>query len=327
MKKLLLILLCLPFFGLGQTDRELLKESTLRMNLAFDRVKDKLEILEGDDEILIQDLLKKEEYSSKESAIEIHKLLYKNWRKKVLGYDIIYGLNSLPTDKKNYFELYWKTFIESFPFVDDFTFNTYRDEWDYVYAAIHDFSYKSEYTVSDFVPIYKFRRNASEVFIEALAKYTPFFLFIFFLYILYRIDVSRNLNFIKKYIYFGFVDDSKQRKMLRVFLLTIFIFPHVLTFLPSNNILNISLFMNLSSPSFGSSNEILSSGTWAFIDSPLIVEWHKVILGNICLLFVSYFLTLALYFLKIRKTVIIYILVIIILMIVFLNGNDIFRLF
>lgn len=317
MKKLLLILLCFPLIGFGQTALDILTDGNNFHLLIEDLYKDHLIILEGKDDNSIQALLKEKKYSSKEEAIKVTKSTLLDHAKYSVGYWPIYYLNQSPVSaggKKNYFQLYWRTAIESFPFVDDFTFRerfgySYRNKLDYIYAALkhtiftHEIARESDwswikgkgpnqYTFEDFATDETFKRNTLENLIEGFAKYTPFFLFLLMLWFVYRVDVSRNTNFINKYVYFGFIQDEKVQKRLRIFLITIFILPHILILLEildNRDIFYISIFDNLSLSFLP--NEKMYKSYLDFIECPIRVEWHRVIFANICLFISSYILT------------------------------------
>jgi len=311
--------------GLGQTALDVLEDGFNFNNLMKASYEDDLIILEGNDNNKIEDLLKESrEYSSKESAINLAKYKLLEIRQYTNGYKPTYLLNESPVGiKKNYFELYWRTAIESFPFVDNFTFRerfgySYRNELDCIYAAFkhaiftHKMARESnwswikakgprQYTFDDFAKLETFKRNTLENIIEGFAKYTPFLLFLFILWFVYRID-SRNKNFFNQYIYFGFVQDEKIRKRLRNFLVTMFILPQILILLDildNRDMFYISIFENLSLSFLP--NEKMYKSYIDFIESPIIVEWHKVILANICLIIISYIFTCILNLRSLRK--------------------------
>ena len=316
MKKLLLILLCLPIIGFGQTALDILEDGYNFNSLVKSSYEDDLIILEGNDINEIEKTIKKWKYSSKESAIRVVKHSLLECRKYTNGYKPMYLLNESPVGiKKNYFELYWRTAIESFPFVDNFNFRekygySYRNELDDIYAALkHMISIHeqvregrinhswikgkgpNQYTFEDFAPYSTFKRNSLENLIEGFAKYTPFFLFILIIWFLYRTD-SQNKNFINKYLYFGFIKDENHQKRLRKFLITIFILPQILILLQiidNSDLLYVSIFENLSLSFLP--NEKMNRIYLDFIESPIRVEWHKVIFANICVFLSSYILT------------------------------------
>ena len=337
MKKLLLILLCLPFFGFGEkpTPRQAIKEGFYEVGLNISYLEYHLAILENkpiDAELLkiwkkttVEEVLKSRDAESiddlilrvrygrvvEEDLIETLKYDLTEQEKLMIGFKYMYLLNQSPEGwKKNYFELYWKTAIESFPFIDDYSFrerfgHSYRNELDYIYSAIK-FTIQYQKSVKDMKYILFtdfgdrewFKRDSNENRIELFAKYTPFLLFVFFLWLLYRIDILLKTNIFRKYIWFGFVDDNKLKKRLRVFMIIIFLLPQILILtgiIYNSDMFYISIFEEFRFRDYlYFPNEKLDIKHYESIESPIMNEWSKIIVSNLVFWIISYFLTLLL---------------------------------
>ena len=305
MKKLLLILLCLPVIGFGQTGYEIIKGGfealATQKHLQQD---EEFRNMYPDHPVLILQSIRN---SHEQELADVY------FKKLEIGYKYIYLLNGIPDVEKKYFELYWKTAIESFPFINDFNFrekvgHSYRNELDYSYAAIRhsvDFQVPEVYsanwisdTFSKVAKRERFERNFFEEILEMFAKYTPFLLFIIVMFILFN-----KIEILKRFVCFGFVDDKTLRKRLLRFLIIIFLLPHIfilLGFLNNYDILYISIFENFS---FGYTPNNRLYNLSNNIECFLYVEWNRVLVGNIIVFITSYLITVILHFNRLKNSI------------------------
>lgn len=330
MRKILFFLFFLPLLLCGQTAFDIIKNGYERNAITMTLLKidlstlenkpldprfekySELDILKEYSNRTVKEILEDNDVSDKQYLIKKFKRELLDSEKRGKGLKFLHLLNMSPVtlaDNKNYFELYWKTVIESLPFVDDYSFrervgHSYRNELDYMYQACHYSSILASDSRENVAVIFSlladkewFERDSLENGIELFAKYTPLLLFILFLWILYKVDVLLNFNIFKKYNWFGFIDNYKLRRRLRVIIIIIFLLFQIL-------ISDTLLFAN--ALSFASSNESLySSGAYSWshgirvfeympysIESSLDVEWNIVIAYSFVFWFISYFLTL-----------------------------------
>tara|TARA_B110000003_G_scaffold276413_1_gene322731 strand:- start:2817 stop:3779 length:963 start_codon:yes stop_codon:yes gene_type:complete len=230
------------------------------------------------------------------------------------------GINPASTSSPiKYPILFLKTAAESFPFVDSYNFrerfgHSYRNRLDYVKCLrdymnhgkdVNAFSkdelYKgiSKFTGEDFgFDKAKIYRSKLEFFIEAIAKYIPFILFLSVLFFIYRID-SKRYGYISKFLLFGFIENSNlRRRYLQVLTVLFVLYPLFFEYYNRSYFCIVSIFENFKSTVYYPDSFPLWINGY---ENGLRVTWDRAILGYIVLYIVLYAIFSLVYVISKRK--------------------------
>ena len=181
---------------------------------------------------------------------------YQKWKKIRIASKFIFLMNINPfSERKNYFELYWKRAAESFDFYDPFYLreyygHSYRDRFDYSYSYIRlmnqQFNFDLYYyehpelidqKVSDipeddlnnekyFCERYDYynevKRSKVELIVENLAMLTPLAIYCIIIFLFFKLQYVKNI--LNKFIFFGYkknIHFTNKLKLIFIYLLVI----------------------------------------------------------------------------------------------------------
>ena len=269
---------------------------------------------------------------AKRKSIDIRENLDMHKKMQIVLADMhLLGYN--PASTKSYLKyitLFIRTAAESFPFVNSYNFrkvfgHSIRNKLDYLNClrnySNHGYFSDNEllkgidsFTGEDlgfnvkwgatgktpYVEKFSFpNRSRVEYTIEAIAKQTPFIVFLLILFLIYRIDLKHK-SYISKFLLFGFIENSNlRRRYLQIISILFVFYPLIFGFYSKSYFCIVSIFENFKNTVYYTESFPLSINGY---ENGLIVSWDRAVLGYTILYFILYVILSVFYIISKRKT-------------------------